>query len=629
MDAATMEALISRAIAEGVRLAGGAAGVAAGGGGAAAEKNVKKRYGQVEKLSGPSDWKEWHYQFVVATKAFAPDLGALLEKVQALDIVGEVTADELSNGRNPNEISMEEERRMAGTMHEMYSVFGLWTKGEANQVVRSVTDGNGWVAWKRLYDRFNPRTPASLTAAWREVIRPKKVKDLREIAKVIDGWEAKIELLRREHGEEPTTGLKASLLLEMLPDSVQLTVAQGLTGRKLDFDELKTKVRLMGSVQADMATPKPMDIGVLQESESEKHHDEGGWEEVGVVGKGKGKGSGPVYGSCWTCGGQHYASECPYNGKGTKGTKGAAKGTNKGGAMMKGTGKGKSRGPMYGSCWTCGGDHYQSECPQLGKGKAKGKGKALREIDEEPEDHQDVGSVGECWNIFGLDTVGRRSRMRARPSKWTRTGNGVVTLSNRFLELAEVDEEMDDNCHVTTDCQAKVDCCVKSDGHAEFDDHAGEPEEMLWIQGVLEDGKVESRVSGEIIVDSGAAESVCPWEWAEQFPIREVAPGRERSFVNASGGRMGHYGERQVVCGVKGLSAPVAMKFQVSDARHPLASVARITEQGNIVQFGPQQQDNYIYNPSTDEKVLLRRKGKKFVMDVNFLGTRSLFSGQA
>ena len=100
-------------------------------------------------------------------------------------------------------------------------------------------------------------------------------------------------------------------------------------------------------------------------------------------------------------------------------------------------------------------------------------------------------------------------------------------------------------------------------------------------------------------------------------------------MVNAAGGRMGHYGERQVVCGVKGLSAPVAMKFQVSDARHPLASVARITEQGNIVQFGPHQQDNYIYNPNTDEKVLLRRKGKKFVMDVNFLGMGSLFSGQA
>ena len=74
MDAATMEALIARAIAEGVRMVGGAGGAAATGGTAAAEKNVKKRYGQVDKLSGLNDWKEWHYQFVVATKAFAPVL---------------------------------------------------------------------------------------------------------------------------------------------------------------------------------------------------------------------------------------------------------------------------------------------------------------------------------------------------------------------------------------------------------------------------------------------------------------------------------------------------------------------------------------------------------------------------
>ena len=465
MDAATMEALIARAIAEGVRMVGGAGGAAATGGTAAAEKNVKKRYGQVDKLSGLNDWKEWHYQFVVATKAFAPDLGALLEKVQALDIVGEVTAEELGSARNPGVISVEEERRMASTMHEMYSVFVLWTKGEANQVVRGVADANGWVAWKRLYDRFNPRTPASLTAAWREVVRPKKVKDLRDIAKVIDGWEAKIEVLRKEHGEEPTTGLKASLLLEMLPDSVQLTVAQGLTGRKLDFDELKTKVRLMGSVQADMATPKPMDIGVLQENEGEEYQAESGWEEVAAIGKGKGKGSGPSYGSCWTCGGPHYASECPYNGKGMKGAKGAAKGTNKGGVAMKGKGKGKSRGPLYGSCWTCGGDHYQSECQQLGKGKAQGKGKALREIDEEHEEHQEVGNVGECWNIFGLEEIGKRGRVRARPSRWPRTGGGAVTLSNRFLDLAEVEEEVNESCHVKADYREKVDCRANGNCH--------------------------------------------------------------------------------------------------------------------------------------------------------------------
>ena len=36
-----------------------------------------------------------------------------------------------------------------------------------------------------------------------------------------------------------------------------------------------------------------------------------------------------------------------------------------------------------------------------------------------------------------------------------------------------------------------------------------------------------------ITVDSGAEESVCPWEWGEQFPVRDV-PNR-MNFRNASG----------------------------------------------------------------------------------------------
>ena len=110
---------------------------------------------------------------------------------------------------------------------------------------------------------------------------------------------------------------------------------------------------------------------------------------------------------------------------------------------------------------------------------------------------------------------------------------------------------------------------------------------------------------GEIIVDSGAAESVCPWEWATAFPIKEIPDDRKRDFRNASGDPMGHYGERRVRCGIEGLSSPVSMLFQVSDARNPLASVTRITEQGNVVQFGPKDADNYIYDPRTDSKVML------------------------
>ena len=49
----------------------------------------------------------------------------------------------------------------------------------------------------------------------------------------------------------------------------------------------------------------------------------------------------------------------------------------------------------------------------------------------------------------------------------------------------------------------------------------------------------------EITVDSGAEESVCPWDWGEQFEIK--AAEKWMNFRNASGGNIRHYGRRDVL----------------------------------------------------------------------------------
>ena len=64
----------------------------------------------------------------------------------------------------------------------------------------------------------------------------------------------------------------------------------------------------------------------------------------------------------------------------------------------------------------------------------------------------------------------------------------------------------------------------------------------------------------EIVVDSGAAESACLWDWASEFTIKEVAWNQKWNFRNASGGRMEHHGEEQVCCEFAGLSTLVNMK---------------------------------------------------------------------
>ena len=183
--------------------------------------------------------------------------GALLEIVERMEL------DEVCTETLKNQMTQEQKEWMERTQSEMFSVLSLWTKGEANQLVRSCRRQELLHRVEEALRQIQPKTPASLTAAWRDVIRPKKIKDMREAGKAIDSWESKVVELRKEHGEEPTTGLKASLLLEMLPGQVQLKVAQGLSSKKLDHDTLKAKIKLMANVQSDYSTPQPMDIGEM------------------------------------------------------------------------------------------------------------------------------------------------------------------------------------------------------------------------------------------------------------------------------------------------------------------------------------------------------------------------------
>ena len=120
-------------------------------------------------------------------------------------------------------------------------------------------------------------------------------------------------------------------------------------------------------------------------------------------------------------------------------------------------------------------------------------------------------------------------------------------------------------------------------------------------------------VTTEVTVDSAADESVCPAEWGEHFGLKPVAEDDQQPFVNASGGRINHYGSRRVV--VQAASGEnLAMNFQVTDVRKPLLSVSRLCEQGNLVQFGPRDSDNYIQNVAGGQKLRLERRGNSWVI---------------
>ena len=123
--------------------------------------------------------------------------------------------------------------------------------------------------------------------------------------------------------------------------------------------------------------------------------------------------------------------------------------------------------------------------------------------------------------------------------------------------------------------------------------------------------------SGEITVDSAAEESVCPKAWGEAYQMRR--PSRWLRFVNASGGQMGHYGEKTATFRAGGAEAVVSLGFQVSDVQKPLAAVWRIAEKGNIVQFGPREEDNFIMNVESGKKINMVHKAGSYVIEADYV----------
>ena len=148
----------------------------------------------------------------------------------------------------------------------------------------------------------------------------------------------------------------------------------------------------------------------------------------------------------------------------------------------------------------------------------------------------------ECWSTAEVIEASRNRSGRWRAAK----NRPKIRLANQFEALAEVEEvteddgEMDLNCPVKLEDHGNIDCTLGHNDTMDFYAEAGEGAVAQDIQAVLEEGVVGR---GEIVIDSGAAESVCPWDWADAFPTKTVPPGQELLFRNASGGRMAHYGE--------------------------------------------------------------------------------------
>ena len=91
----------------------------------------------------------------------------------------------------------------------------------------------------------------------------------------------------------------------------------------------------------------------------------------------------------------------------------------------------------------------------------------------------------------------------------------------------------------------------------------------------------------KVIMDSGAAESVCPRAMAPRFIIHDSIASRSGvNFTSANVGKIMNLGEQHVpVCLSNG--ANTIATFQVADVSRPLMSVSKLCEMRTRDMFGP------------------------------------------
>ena len=560
------------------------------------------------------EWRGWQEDVADYLEAQRPGMKALLKAAEKE--TGPIDDLWMRQRRTEYLVDVEGERA------NVYRALKALTVGEAKVVVQGVRSEDGYVAWRALHQRFGPSIAARQGKVMCDLsaMVAKPAKSPADTRTLVTELERRIRIAEDVTGEALGDGHIKSVLASIL-DPLTRAHTSAYQGAGTSYQELKRAVlEFANNTAANRAEAgDPMNIGqcgACTEEQPAAAAAEETWEivadqQLAAV---------SAHTQCYQCGGYgHLANTCSTpkgKGKGGKssaeagfGPKGGPKGgkgeSGKGGKGPKGSAKGGKRGPA-GGCWTCGGQHFASECPGVsavygGKGGKGGKG---------------VNAIEQWQGWWPEASVRPLCTLRvATPTR------RAVKIANRFEALQE--EEMmeieEDKPHAPISADF-VQTALKRQPQKQ------QPQPQLQQQTLRQlsplatiepEGlnPVNATPQWEVIemaVDSGASETVIPEEMIQAAKLQpSEASKRGVQYEVANGQRIPNLGQKAF----QGMSDEGVLRgvtAQVCDVNKPLLSVSRLVKAGNTVVFGAD--GAYVEDNATQERMWLHESGGMYML---------------